>query len=228
MPGLEENLANLVLAEMRRLNFDSAVQDEMGNVTGRIRGVDQNLGTLVLNSHLDHVDPGDLDLWPYPPYSAPIVDDFLIGRGACDIKGPLAVQLYSMAALKRMNKRPRRDNSYALLQDPPTGPLASTSCPSWTVPAHSPSVPLPAPVCPPPSPRGSRCPPWLPRRRYQRTRVKEASLSQSMARANGLSDAEAVRTSSGSRKSAPKSQGNFDRSSGIRIAIEQQLANRSI
>ena len=64
---------------------------------------------LVLNSHTDHVDPGDPDLWPVPPFSAAIVDGRILGRGACDIKGPLAVQLYSMAALLRAGERPRRD-----------------------------------------------------------------------------------------------------------------------
>jgi acetylornithine deacetylase/succinyl-diaminopimelate desuccinylase-like protein len=32
-----------------------------------------------------------------------------VGRGACDIKGPLAVQVYAMAALRRAGQLPRRD-----------------------------------------------------------------------------------------------------------------------
>jgi succinyl-diaminopimelate desuccinylase len=63
----------------------------------------------VLNSHTDHVDPGDLELWPAPPFSGAIVEGRILGRGACDIKGPLAVQVYSMAALLRAGERPRRD-----------------------------------------------------------------------------------------------------------------------
>lgn len=109
MTGQESSLAHLVAEEMRRLNFDEVWLDSGGNVSGRVFGQDRSLGAVVLNSHLDHVDPGDLSLWRYPPYAAEMVDDRIHGRGACDIKGPLAVQIYSIAALIRSNQRPLRD-----------------------------------------------------------------------------------------------------------------------
>ncbi len=105
----EAQIAQLIAAEMGRLRFDEVAIDDIGNVTGRIRGHDASLPALVLNSHTDHVDPGDPDLWPVPPFSGAIVDGRILGRGACDIKGPLAVQVYSMAALLRAGERPRRD-----------------------------------------------------------------------------------------------------------------------
>lgn len=105
----EAALAELIRAEMRHLHFDEVWLDGIGNACGRIHGRDRSLGALVLNSHLDHVDPGDPDLWPAPPYAADIVNGRILGRGACDIKGPLAVQVYSMAALLRQGVRPQRD-----------------------------------------------------------------------------------------------------------------------
>lgn len=109
MPGEEGALAALVAEEMRRLGYDEVWGDAIGNVHGRIHGRDRSLPALVLNSHLDHVDPGDPALWPAPPFAAAIDGDRLIGRGAGDIKGPLAVQVYAAAALRRANQRPRRD-----------------------------------------------------------------------------------------------------------------------
>jgi len=109
MPFEETQLAELIAAELQKLNFDQVWIDEIGNVNGRIRGTDPSLGALVLNTHLDHVDPGDPSLWSVPPYSGTIVGDRIVGRGACDIKGPLAVQVYSMAALLQAGIRPRRD-----------------------------------------------------------------------------------------------------------------------
>lgn len=109
MPYEEAQLAELVVAELQKLNFDQVWLDGIGNVNGRIRGTDPSLGALVLNTHLDHVDPGEPSLWSVPPYSGQIVDARIVGRGACDIKGPLAVQVYSMAALLRQGIRPRRD-----------------------------------------------------------------------------------------------------------------------
>jgi acetylornithine deacetylase/succinyl-diaminopimelate desuccinylase-like protein len=109
MTGDEEALAQLVAEEMRLLHFDEVWLDEIGTVSGRIYGRDRSLGAMVLNSHLDHVDPGDLELWPFPPYAAEVSGGRIHGRGACDIKGPLAVQIYSMAALIKANQRPKRD-----------------------------------------------------------------------------------------------------------------------
>lgn len=109
MPFEEGALAELVAAECRTLGFDDVWIDEIGNVNGRVRGQIPELGAIVLNTHLDHVDPGDLSLWSVPPYSGEIVDGRIVGRGACDIKGPLAVQVYSMAAMLREGIRPARD-----------------------------------------------------------------------------------------------------------------------
>ena len=109
MPGQEAALAALVADELRALGYDEVWGDAAGNVYGRIHGADRALPALVLNTHLDHVDPGDLSLWPTPPFAAEIVGDRLVGRGACDIKGPLAAQVYAGAALRRAGQRPRRD-----------------------------------------------------------------------------------------------------------------------
>jgi len=109
MPREEANLAALIAREMRYLEFDEVWIDDIGNVSGKIFGADRSQGALVLNSHQDHVDPGDLRLWTAPPYDALIDGDYILGRGACDIKGPLAVQIYSMAGLLRMGERPRRN-----------------------------------------------------------------------------------------------------------------------
>jgi acetylornithine deacetylase/succinyl-diaminopimelate desuccinylase-like protein len=109
MPGEEAGIARLIAAEMERLSFDDVWLDEAGNVCGRIAGRERELPALVLNTHTDHVDPGDPAPWPVPPYSGEIVDGHIVGRGASDIKGPLAVQVYAMAGLRRAGLRPRRN-----------------------------------------------------------------------------------------------------------------------
>lgn len=109
MPFAEAEIGELVADELRALEMDEVWRDEIGNVYGRLYGEDRSLPALVLNTHLDHVDPGDPTLWPVPPYAGEIVNGRLVGRGAADIKGPLAVQVYSMAALRRTGLRPRRD-----------------------------------------------------------------------------------------------------------------------
>lgn len=109
MPQEEGAVAELIAAEMGKLGFDEVWLDGIGNVYGRLYGQHRHLPALVLNSHTDHVDPGDPTLWPVPPFSAEVVDGRILGRASCDIKGPLAVQVYSMAALLRNGERPLRD-----------------------------------------------------------------------------------------------------------------------
>jgi succinyl-diaminopimelate desuccinylase len=109
MPGDELAIGYLVAEELRRLGYDEVWQDAIGNVLGRVHGRDRRLPALVLNTHLDHVDPGDLSLWPAPPFEGLIRDGRILGRGAVDIKGPLAVQVYSAAELLAAGERPRRD-----------------------------------------------------------------------------------------------------------------------
>lgn len=49
--------------------------------------------TLVLNGHMDTVPVDDRDLWTTDPFAGEIKDGFLYGRGACDMKAGLSVQI---------------------------------------------------------------------------------------------------------------------------------------
>ncbi len=108
LPGQEQDVANLVQAEMTRLGFDEVCRDEAGNVIGKIRG-QGTAPSIMFNTHLDHVDPGDAAGWPSPPYGGELREDRLLGRGAVDIKGPLASQVYGLARLLRPGRRPPGD-----------------------------------------------------------------------------------------------------------------------
>ncbi len=92
LPGEEGELAALVLAEMASLGYTETRIDEVGNVIGRIAGRGA-APPLMFNTHLDHVDVGDPATWPHPPYGGEIHDGKITGRGALDIKGPLAAQV---------------------------------------------------------------------------------------------------------------------------------------
>jgi succinyl-diaminopimelate desuccinylase len=49
--------------------------------------------TLVLNGHMDTVPIDDASLWDDDPFSGVVKDGYLWGRGACDMKAGLAVQI---------------------------------------------------------------------------------------------------------------------------------------
>lgn len=97
-PGGEGEVARRVLQELEELGFADARIDEVGNVIGRIRGAGDG-PVVMLSCHLDVVAEGDPDEWEHPPFSAALEAGFLHGRGAMDIKGPLALQTHAAAAL---------------------------------------------------------------------------------------------------------------------------------
>jgi len=95
-PGGEGEVAERTKREMESLGFDDAWIDASGNAVGRIRGAGRG-PAVMLSCHLDVVDIGDADSWEFPPYGGVIEGGFLHGRGAMDIKGPLALQTYAAA-----------------------------------------------------------------------------------------------------------------------------------
>jgi len=78
-------------------------------VVARWRGTDPEARSLILNGHIDVVPPGDETAWTDGPWSGAVRHDRLWGRGACDMKGGLAAALTAVAALQKLDIRPRGD-----------------------------------------------------------------------------------------------------------------------
>jgi succinyl-diaminopimelate desuccinylase len=57
--------------------------------------------SLAWNGHLDTVPAGSADTWSSPPFAGDVVDGKLVGRGACDMKGPIASAIAAIAAIRR-------------------------------------------------------------------------------------------------------------------------------
>lgn len=109
IPGLsgeEGAVAARILDEVRALGFDEARTDRAGNVIARIAGTG-DAPAVMLSSHMDVVDVGDPGAWEHPPHGGVVADGCLHGRGAMDVKGPLAIQLY--AAARFVDERPPGD-----------------------------------------------------------------------------------------------------------------------
>jgi putative selenium metabolism hydrolase len=93
--GEEGDLAVLVATEMERLGFAVEV-DELGNVIGTLeRGPGRSV---LLDAHMDTVGVTDPSAWSHDP-SGEIASGRLYGRGAMDIKGPLAAAIHGAASL---------------------------------------------------------------------------------------------------------------------------------
>ncbi len=98
LPGHEGDVARRVRKEMEALGLVDVRVDDAGNVIGIARGLGEAPAVL-LNCHTDVVAEGDPAEWEVPPFSGEVRDGSLHGRGAMDIKGPLALQTYVAASL---------------------------------------------------------------------------------------------------------------------------------
>lgn len=106
-PGQEQKIAAIVQAKMHALGYDDVFMDSYGNVFGVIKGNDGP--SLMFNGHMDHVSPGDVSGWTHDPFGGDVADGLLWGRGAVDMKGPLACMIFAPALVRAMGIIPPGD-----------------------------------------------------------------------------------------------------------------------
>jgi putative selenium metabolism hydrolase len=83
--------------EMQAVGFDEVVVDDFGSAIGRIGDGPVHI---VLDSHIDVVNTGDLSLWKSEPFKARIEGGVLYGRGASDNKAAIASMVHGAGLLR--------------------------------------------------------------------------------------------------------------------------------
>ncbi len=100
--GTEDEVADVAIGILTDLGADiRVVRSEEGrpSVVARIGSGERP--RLAWNGHIDTVPAGDPSTWSSDPFEGAVVDGRLVGRGACDMKGPIASALAAVAALRR-------------------------------------------------------------------------------------------------------------------------------
>lgn len=69
----------------------------------------ERAASLLINGHVDVAEVGLLDAWTDPPFEPAVRDGRLFGRGATDMKGPLAAVLVAIEALRDLGVGLRGD-----------------------------------------------------------------------------------------------------------------------
>jgi putative selenium metabolism hydrolase len=121
MPSIscqERDVAQRVAEEMKTVGFQEVWTDRVGNVIGRI-GPGSG-PKLLFNGHMDTVSVGDPNSWTMDPFGGQVIDGVLYGRGATDMKGPLASLIYGVKRLVDENT-PLQGDIYvaAVVQEEP-------------------------------------------------------------------------------------------------------------
>jgi putative selenium metabolism hydrolase len=94
MEGQLKDVGERIQAEMRKLGFDEARFDMMGNTIGRIGNGPK---VIVFDSHIDTVGVGDSSEWEWDPFVGKVENGILYARGTCDEKGSTPGMIYGLA-----------------------------------------------------------------------------------------------------------------------------------
>ena len=74
--------------------------ENVTNVVGTYQPVTETGRSLILNGHVDVVPEGPAEMWSRSPWDAPIIDGWMYGRGAGDMKAGLAANLFAFDAVR--------------------------------------------------------------------------------------------------------------------------------
>ena len=94
--------------------------DKMFNLVSTI-GEAKGGKHLIYCGHSDVVPAGDLSKWDFSPTSGEVVDGWLLGRGASDMKAGLGGLIYTFALLKKLNIELPGQLTLAIVPDEETG-----------------------------------------------------------------------------------------------------------
>jgi acetylornithine deacetylase/succinyl-diaminopimelate desuccinylase-like protein len=121
-PGNELPCVTYIQQRLAAENIESTILESApgrGSIVARLRG-DGSARPLLLLGHIDVV-PTEPSQWSHPPFSAEIVDGYLWGRGAIDMKGLAALELELFLLLKRLGVPLKRDVILAATADEEAG-----------------------------------------------------------------------------------------------------------
>jgi acetylornithine deacetylase/succinyl-diaminopimelate desuccinylase-like protein len=105
-PGNETNAAKYIQQFLARDGFKSEIFESApgrGSVVTRLKGTGEKPNLLLLG-HLDVVAANPKE-WTVPPFEGLVKDGYVYGRGAYDMKGFVAVEVFTLKLLKQ-NKIP--------------------------------------------------------------------------------------------------------------------------
>ncbi len=103
-PGNELNVAKRIKEFLDEGNVKCEIYPFGNNRANLFAYLNDNFEEKILlyNGHMDVVPPGNEQEWPYPPLMAYRDEKKIYGRGATDMKGPLAAMIIALKILKNL------------------------------------------------------------------------------------------------------------------------------
>ena len=123
--GDEKDVATYVVKLLTEVGIDSKIYESAPgrcNVIARIKGSNPDRPGLVVHGHLDVV-PANAPDWSVDPFSAEVIDGYIWGRGAVDMKNMDAMILATVREWARTGFVPERDIVLAFFADEEAGSI---------------------------------------------------------------------------------------------------------
>jgi acetylornithine deacetylase/succinyl-diaminopimelate desuccinylase-like protein len=108
-PGNERAAQEYLAAHLQEAGFECELlgaEPERPNLVARLRGLAEG-PTLCYLGHVDTV-LANAEEWTHDPWSGDVIDGFLWGRGALDMKSQVAAEIAAAATLGRSGWRPAK------------------------------------------------------------------------------------------------------------------------
>ena len=133
--GSEKEVAEYVAASLEEVGITTTIYESAPgrcNVMARISGRDSSRPGLVVHGHLDVV-PANAEDWSVNPFCGDIIDGFIWGRGAVDMKNMDAMIIATVRDWSRTGYVPPRDIVLAFFADEEAGSILGSH---WMVDKH--------------------------------------------------------------------------------------------
>ena len=120
---VERPAAEWVAAKLDEVGISSQIVEAApgrASTIARIAGADPSRAPLLIHGHLDVV-PADAGEWSVDPFSGEVLDGYVWGRGAVDMKNMNAMVLTVLRDWARSGKQPPRDLVVAFVSDEEAG-----------------------------------------------------------------------------------------------------------
>ncbi len=122
-PGNERLAADYIASVLTGEGIDSTIVEAApgrATIVARLKATNPTGRSVLLMGHTDVVTV-EADKWERGPFSGDLVDGFIWGRGALDMKGQVAGELAAFLALKRANLPLTRDVIFCAFADEEAG-----------------------------------------------------------------------------------------------------------